>query len=137
DHAKLWCWIRDSKHERVDELLERAREITAGAALCAGVEGRLEVQSGDYEFLVNWTGQRVVQENLELLGPIRFTEEEHDFARRLQVACGVDPTGLKTAVEPFLENFGEPQGGSTDVADVSWVTPTLHLSVATAPANTP
>ncbi|HWP41803.1 MAG TPA: amidohydrolase, partial [Blastocatellia bacterium] len=28
-------------------------------------------------------------------------------------------------------------GGSTDVADVSWVVPTLHLSVTTAPEGTP
>lgn len=39
-------------------------------------------------------------------------------------------------MEPFLEEPGDPEGGSTDVADVSWVTPTLHLSVTTAPAET-
>lgn len=137
EYAKLWCWIRDSNHSSVDRLLERARDIAKGAALCAGVEGELTVQSGDYEFLVNWTGQRLVQENLELLGAIPFTEEEHDFARRLQVACGVEPTGLNAGVEPLVEHPGEPRGGSTDVADVSWVTPTLHLSVTTAPARTP
>lgn len=137
DYAKLWCWIRDSKHEQVDQLLVRARAIAEGAALCAGVESTLTVQSGDYEFLVNWNGQHLVQENLLALGPIPFTAEEHAFARRLQIECGIEPTGLKTDVEPFLENPGEPQGGSTDVADVSWVVPTLHISVTTAPAGTP
>jgi len=28
-----------------------------------------------------------------------------------------------------------PPGGSTDVGDVSWVVPTLHLSVTTAPES--
>jgi aminobenzoyl-glutamate utilization protein B len=32
---------------------------------------------------------------------------------------------------------GEPEGGSSDVADVSWNIPVLHLSVATAPLDTP
>ena len=31
----------------------------------------------------------------------------------------------------------EQEGGSTDVGDVSWVMPTLHLSVATAPHDAP
>jgi aminobenzoyl-glutamate utilization protein B len=31
----------------------------------------------------------------------------------------------------------EPEGGSTDVGDVSWVTPTLHVSVTTAPRGVP
>jgi len=137
EYAKLWCWLRDSKHAQVDELLERAKAITQGAALCAGVEGTLTVQSGDYEFLVNFEGQRLVQDNLVALGPIPFTEAEHAFARRLQAECGVPQTGLRTTVEPFVENPGPPQGGSTDVADVSWVVPTLHLSVTTAPAETP
>ena len=37
---------------------------------------------------------------------------------------------MHTKPEPLDENPGEPKGGSTDVADVSWVVPTLHLSVA-------
>jgi aminobenzoyl-glutamate utilization protein B len=31
----------------------------------------------------------------------------------------------------------QPEGGSTDVADVSWVVPTLHLSIATSPVAAP
>src|SRR6185295_2462587 len=31
----------------------------------------------------------------------------------------------------------ENQGGSTDVGDVSWNVPTLHVSIATAPAGIP
>ena len=31
----------------------------------------------------------------------------------------------------------QPEGGSTDVGDVSWVVPTLHVSVTTAPRGVP
>ena len=31
----------------------------------------------------------------------------------------------------------DPDGGSTDVGDVSWIVPTLHLSVTTAPEGAP
>ena len=135
--AKLWCWIRDSKHTSVDELLERARQIAAGAALAAGVEGELRVQAGDYEMLPNMTGARLIHNNMTALGPIPFTEEEHEFARAIQRATGVEEVGLKSELEAFNDNPGPPEGGSTDVADVSWVVPSLHLSVTTSPYKAP
>ncbi len=137
ERARLWCWLRDSKHTSVNELLERARAITAGAALAAGVEGELRVQSGDYEMLVNMTGARLIHDNMKALGPIPFTAEEQEFARAIQRATGVEETGLKTGLEPLDESPGDPEGGSTDVADVSWVVPTLHLSVTTSPYKAP
>lgn len=137
DKATLWCWLRDSKHEQVDELLERARDIARGSALAAGVEAELRVQSGDYEMLVNWAGARLLHENLTWLGPIPFTDEEQAFARTIQRATGVPEVGLKTTVEPLDEDPDEPEGGSTDVADVSWNVPTLHFSLTTAPAGAP
>lgn len=137
DYAKLWCWIRDSRHEEVDRLIERARKITEGASLAAGVTGALTIQSGDYEMLVNMAGQRAVQANLEALGAIAFTSAEQEFAREIQRATGVPEVGLNAEVEPLADSPTDPDGGSTDVADVSWVTPTLHLTVTTAPVGAP
>lgn len=135
--ARLWCWVRDSKRSGVEEVMERVRKIVQGAALAADVEGELRVQSGDYEMLANFAGARVVQKNLERLGPIPWTEEEQAFARQLQKSAGVEPVGLSERIEPLDENPAEPEGGSTDVGDVSWVVPTLHLSVPTAPEDIP
>lgn len=137
EHAALWCWLRDSKHEGVDDLLERARKIAEGAALAAGVESRVIVQGGSPEMLPNMTGSRVLQKNLEWLGRIEFTPDEIAFARKLQAEAGVAQTGMDAGVQPFEEEPGEPEGGSTDVADVSWNVPTIHLTVATAPAGVP
>ena len=137
EYAKLWVWLRDSTRTRVDEMLERVRVMTDGAARMAGVQGSMTVQAGDYEFLVNMTGARLLHQNMEWLGPLQFSEEEQAFARRIQQATGVETAGLKAAIEPLLEKPGEPPGGSTDVADVSWIVPTLHFSVTTAPAGAP
>jgi len=137
EHAALWCWLRDSKHEGVDELLERARKIAEGAALAAGVTSKLSVQGGSPEMLPNMTGSRVLQQNLEWLGPVPFSADEVAFAKNLQAEAGVEPKGLDAAVQPFDDDPGEPEGGSTDVADVSWTVPTIHLTVATAPAGVP
>jgi aminobenzoyl-glutamate utilization protein B len=137
ERARIWCWMRDSKHEQVDLLLERARQMVAGAALAAGVEGELRVQTGDYEMLPSFAGARALDANLRWLGPIEYTAGEQEFARAIQRATGVEEKGLDGSAQPIEENPGEPDGGSTDVADVSWVAPTLHLSVTTAPAGSP
>jgi aminobenzoyl-glutamate utilization protein B len=131
--ASAWVWIRDSKHKRVDELVERARDIAEGAALATGTSAELRIQTGSYEMLPSFAGAALLDENLERLGPLAFTEEEQEFARAIQRAAGVPEVGLRTEVQPLELEPGEPEGGSTDVADVSWVVPTLHLVVATAP----
>ncbi|HKR64842.1 MAG TPA: amidohydrolase, partial [Thermoanaerobaculia bacterium] len=45
--------------------------------------------------------------------------------------------GLATTLKPFDANPGPAEGGSTDVADVSWNMPVIHVSVATAPLGAP
>lgn len=137
DTARLWCWLRDSRHESVDELLVRVRDIVAGAAMAAGVEGELTINAGDYEMLVNMRGARLLYEILESLGPIPFTDEEQAFAKAIQRETGVPEKGLNASVKPFEAKPGPTEGGSTDVADVSWNVPTLHLSVTTAPIDAP
>ena len=137
EYSKLWCWVRDSKRTGVEHLLERARKIAEGAALAAGVESKFTVQSGSYEMLVNFTGQKTLFNNLQWLGPVKFTEEEHQFAKAIQKATEVPEKGLSGEIKPFNDQVRDPQGGSTDVGDVSWITPTIHLSVTTAPADAP
>lgn len=137
EHARIWAWVRDSKHASVDTLLERVRKIVQGAALAAEVEGELRVQSGDYELLPNMAGTRLLQANLDWLGPLRFTPEEQELAKRIQRETGVEEKGLDGEVKPFDEKPGPPDGGSTDVADVSWNVPVVHLSVTTAAAGAP
>jgi aminobenzoyl-glutamate utilization protein B len=137
EHARVWFWARDSKRTGVDDVLARVRRIAEGAAIAAGVESSFTVQGGSYEILVNRAGARLLHANLTALGPIEYTAEEQEFARTLQRAAGVEPKGLSGDLKPLEENPGDPDGGSTDVGDVSWIVPTLHVSVATAPSGVP
>jgi len=137
EYARVWCWLRDSKRAGVEDLLARARKIAEGAALMAGVESKLTVQGGDYEMLANLAGAKIIHANMEWLGPLQYTNEEQEFAKAIQRATGVEPKGLNGAVQPLNPPKPDPEGGSTDVGDVSWIVPTLHLSVTTAPENAP
>jgi len=137
EYARVWCWLRDSKRAGVEDLLARARKIAEGAALMAGVESKLTIQTGDYEMLANIAGAKIIHANMEWLGPLQYTNEEQEFAKAIQRATGVEPKGLNGAIQPLNPPKPDPEGGSTDVGDVSWIVPTLHLSVTTAPENAP
>lgn len=136
-NARLWIWLRDNDRDVVEELLGRVRKIAEGAALAAGVESTVRVQAGDWNMLVNMTGQRVAWNNLSWLGPIPFTEDEQQFARAIQRETNVKEEGLAAKLKEFEEKPGLPEGGSTDVGDVSWNIPTIHLSVTSSPKGAP
>jgi aminobenzoyl-glutamate utilization protein B len=137
DHAKVWMWIRDSKRKGMYEVYEWAQKIAAGAAMMADVEHTVKINTGDYELLPNRNGGTALHQNLLLLGPIEYTAEEQAFARKIQEATGKPARGLDGAVKPLEETRKDPEGGSTDVGDVSWVVPQISLVVTTAPAETP
>jgi aminobenzoyl-glutamate utilization protein B len=136
-YARLWCWLRDSKGAGVDQLLGRARRIAEGAAMMAEVQSKLTVHGGNWETLVNMAGEKVMFANLMWLGPIQFTPEEQEFAKEIQRAAGVDAKGLDGAVKPWAAPKADPEGGSTDVGDVSWIVPTLSMNATTAPVDAP
>ena len=137
DYARILTWVRDSKRPGVDTVFARVQEIARGAALIAGVEHTLTIQTGYTDMNILESGLKLLHENLALVGEPSYTAEEQAFARELQKATGQKEVGMVAALEPLKPIAKDPPGGSTDVGDVSWVVPTLHFSVATAPKDVP
>lgn len=135
DYGKVWLWLRDWKRSEVEDLLARARKLADGAAIMTETTSKLTVQNGSWELLVNMAGAKLINENLTWLGAPAYTAEEQEFARKIQRATSVPDVGMDTKIHG-LEGQ-EQEGGSTDVGDVSWVAPTLHFTVATAPTDAP
>lgn len=137
DYSRLWMRVRDSNREGMKPVYERVREMAEGAAIMANVDYKISLISGIYEVLVNRRGGELMQNNLELLGPITYTAEEEAFGKAIQEATGKPQLGMDSSIRPLevtLENSG---GGSTDVGDVSWNVPNINLSVTVAPKGTP
>jgi len=137
EKSAVWIWIRDSKRSGVSAVEERVRDIAKGAALMAGVEYTIKIQTGDYEILVNETGAGALQKNLELIGPITYTKDEIDFANQIQKSYGLEQNGIDGTIKPLEKTKPDPDGGSSDVGDVSWVVPEISLVATTAPAKSP
>jgi aminobenzoyl-glutamate utilization protein B len=135
EYGKVWLWARDNERSEVESLLARVRKVAEGAALMTETTSTVTVRAGDWELLNNDAGAKLLDANLRWLGPVNYTAEEQEFAKNIQRASNVPDIGMDTAIQP-LENQ-EEEGGSTDVGDVSWIVPTLHVTVATSPKDAP
>ena len=137
DYAKLWVRVRDTKRSGMMPVYERVQKMAEGAAIMADVDYKISLISGIYEVLVNRSGGEIMQKNLELLGPITYTEEESEFGKKIQEATGKPQVGMDSEIKPLKRTLENPGGGSTDVGDVSWNVPNINLSVTVAPKDTP
>ena len=137
DYARLFVRVRDTKRDGMRKVWERVEAMAEGAAIMADVEHEISLVSGIHEVLPNRAGGARLQANLELLGPLEFTDEEQTFARGIQEATGKETVGIDGSIKPFQDTKEHPEGGSTDVGDVSFVVPTVRLAVTIAPEDTP
>jgi aminobenzoyl-glutamate utilization protein B len=137
DYSKVWTRVRDSKRDGMLEVYEKVKKIAEGASIMMDTEYKITLVSGLHEVLVNRTGGMALQKNLKILGEITYTEEEINFAKRIQNSTGKPMDGIDAKIRPLEETKEHPGGGSTDVGDVSWLVPEIRLGVTTAPIDTP
>lgn len=136
-YAKAWYYVRDISRAAVEEHYQRILSIAEGAALATGTTHKVSLITGVHEYLINRPLQEAVQSNLELIGGPEFSEEEQTFGRAMQKAAGKPEVGYLSDVAPLADEPTAPRGGSTDAAEVSWMTPTVNFAVATAALNLP
>ncbi|WP_430967068.1 amidohydrolase [Spongiimicrobium sp. 2-473A-2-J] len=137
DYSKLWVRVRDTKRSGMLPVYERVQKMAEGAAILANVDYKISLISGIYEVLVNRAGGEAMQKNLELLGPISYTDQESAFGKKIQEVTGKPQVGMDASIMPLEETKEHPGGGSTDVGDVSWNVANINLGVTTAPKDTP
>ena len=127
--AEVYYYVRHPNVSDVKETWERVVKAAQGAA--TGTETRVEVEvtGGVYNMQPNEVLGRVMDKNLREIGGYTYSAEERAFAEKIQSTFTRAPK-LETTqmVTPFQLRDGI---GSTDVADVSWVVPTVGLSTAT------
>ncbi len=137
DYSRIWVRVRDTGREGMQAVWQQVERMAEGAAIMADVSHETRLISGVHELLPNRAAGARIQENLEHLGAIEYTEEEQAFARKIQEVTGKEQTGMVWEIEPLEETKEHPGGGSTDAGDVSFVVPMARLRVAIAPEDTP
>lgn len=137
EYARVWYFVRDTDRESVEEWYGWILKIAEGAALATRTDHKVFLTTGVHEYNLNRPLQEALQANLEAIGTPVFTEEDQAFARSLQKFLGLKQKGFNTEVEPLADEPEPVSGGSTDVAEVSYITPTAGFSVVTAAADIP
>ncbi len=147
DSSTVWYYIRAATKEQVDELLERVNKCADGAALMTETTVSSEILAFAYETLPNDKLNKIMLKNMEEQ-PLYFTEEEKQFAN--EIIFSIDPKIVSTSkqrIAAYTDDFlptvniddqrmkGVSVGGSTDVGDVSWITPVGQVMTTCAPVG--
>lgn len=136
DFAEVFYYVRHPDPEMVQSLFERVARTAEGAAMGTGTRMEYEVIHGLFAMMPNETLQRRAQANLERVGGVVYDETERAFAEAIHGTLREDAPPVERAAEVEPYRFREG-GGSTDVADVSWVVPTVGMTAATWVPGTP
>ena len=158
--ASVLYMIRSNHVAEAVELEKRVDKIAEGAALMTETTFQKKFIDGLADTVSNFVLERVLYRNFEELGVPSYTKEENAYADALAetydhssvpgVAAENDPEAREKvikmqkayghAMNAFLTPIyqGEAfKAGSTDVGDVSWLTPTGQIHVAAWPNGCP
>ena len=136
DFAEVFYYVRHPDPAQVQAIFERVAKAAEGAALGTGTRVEHEIIHGIYAVLPNEPLARVMTLNMQRVGGVEYDATERAFAETLRKSLGENPPPLEQAARVDPVEFYR-SGGSTDVADVSWVVPTGGLRAATWVPGTP
>lgn len=155
--SSVHYYIRAPKTNQVLDIFERVKDVAKGAALITGTESSFEIQTGLSDFIPNPVLSEVLQQSMEEFGAPQFTEA--DFKQARQFFKTLSNEEQEEIERELFKNYGEEQAqqilenplatdiaplqilpvampGSTDVGDVSYVTPTAQFIMATTALGT-
>jgi len=152
--AAVWYFVRAPTREGVERVTEWLREIAAGAATMTRTDVSERYYTGCHRLVSNSVVADTFRENMADLGEIEFADSERELAADLQETfpegaiadrlsefepphdeAAADAPLYTQPMDAFDE--GEPGGGSTDVGDVSQITPTAQFRATTWALGTP
>jgi aminobenzoyl-glutamate utilization protein B len=83
DYAQVWYYVRAPKRNEVERIYNRVVNIAKGACLMTDTTMDLEFLVGCHEILPNKALSEIMIRNMRTIGPPKWSEEEHRFAKKL------------------------------------------------------
>ncbi len=154
-YARSWYYVRAPERDLVDKYYDWVLRIADGADLMAGTTHKVRFLTGAHQTIPNRPLAELIVANMREVGAPSYTEDELAFAAELgksvdrqEKLAGLRQSNLPDAMEladvdinpRIYDPFGEERkggGGSTDVAEVSWITPTVEFGTACFIVATP
>ncbi|MCW0234218.1 MAG: M20 family metallopeptidase [Ferrovibrio sp.] len=150
--AEVLYLVRGPSVALANTLFERVKKIAEGAALMTETQAFVDFDKACSEVLPNMALEWAMHRNIEQLGPVQFDDADRAFAERMRrdaltpedVFSSLRSVGEPTTYDrPLHEGIlpfdGTPRQlyGSTDVGDVSWLTPTVQCWAPCFAVGTP
>ncbi len=153
-YARTWYYVRAPERAQVDEIYNWVMDIVKGADLMARTTHKIEFLTGCYNKLPNKALADLVVSQMREIGAPTHTKEELEFADKMAESIDIDKkmNSLQKSNRPdwqklrdvhfdeqVLDDYraGMVGAGSTDVSDVSWVTPTVEFGTTCCMLGTP
>jgi aminobenzoyl-glutamate utilization protein B len=147
DYSRSWYYIRAPRRDQLEPIFERIKKIAEGAALMTDTRLEVDHTGGLYNKIPSRALSEIVTANMREVGAPKYTKKELGFAAKIAESFPKEDkiAGLRKRKVPDWEKYvdvnlatdildawdeGETSAGSTDVADVSWVTPALEFGTA-------
>ena len=148
NYSRVWYYIRAPTRDMLDHIYKRILKIADGADLMAGTTHNVRFLTGVHEKIPNRTLAELAVANMREIGAPTYTVEELEFARKVGESIEREEklAALRRSALPdwmelmdvdlstkIYDPYGEEikgGGGSSDVADVSWNTPTQQFSTS-------
>lgn len=134
--AEAYYYVRHPKPDEVKAVWQRIVKAAEGAALGTETKVEIELTGGVYNMLPNETLAKAMDTNLHAVGGYTYSDPEKEFAMKIQKSLTGAIPKLETTNEVLSFQLRDGKA-STDVADVSWVVPTVGLVTATWVPGTP
>ncbi len=135
EKAEVYYYVRHTDPQVVKDVWSRVVKAAQGAALATDTTVATEITGGVYSMLGNDALAEVMHRNLEAAGAPQWTAEEKAWAAKIEKTLqSPKPVEEAGRIQPISRSDG---GGSTDVSDISWTTPTVGLGTATWAPGTP
>ena len=135
NYAEVYYYIRHPDSRTLRGLYERLVKCAKAGALATETRLEIDHQGGTVEMLPNTVLSEIGTRNLIEQNDQKVLPDEMEFFARLQQTLPA-PMPLESLGSVKQQNDSKGRG-STDVSDVSWVTPTTGFAVACWLPGTP
>lgn len=137
--ATVWYYFRERTYPKIKNLFENGIKIANGAALMTDTKFTYEILGSAWPGHFNKPIAAAAYQNIRKVGLPKWSEEDQLLAKASQLELkSSEISGLATKLDSVSEPVYSPlvlrQGGSDDIADISWSMPTIVLRY---PSNMP
>ncbi|HEX6226751.1 MAG TPA: hypothetical protein VFZ52_20170 [Chryseolinea sp.] len=135
DTVRLSVRIQCASQEDAIALFQETKTSVAKAVAGLNQSASVNVVRAFHQFLPNVTGMSVVQKNMEMVGPVHYTNEDQAYTTKMQRELQLAPEGIQDKTGTFSDqsNTSAVYGYASDIGDASWIAPEVYFVVKTLP----